>query len=327
MMRRCLPFVVVMFAASSALAAEGLTVEARRVVDPKPVFATVESIDVASARARIGGTIVELMVDEGSAVERGQVIASVGDDKLALQSGALDAQIAAAASQQAKAQEDFVRAQDLLRNGTIAKARFDEMKTAADVANNQLKARQAERAVIRQQMAEGQVLAPAPGRVLEVPVTKGSVIMPGEVVARIAADSYILRLELPERHAQALKIGDAVQLGEGKEVATGTIRQVYPEIVGGRVKADAEVPQLGGYFVGQRVRVWVNTDQRRSFVIPSSYIRTRAGIDYVKLQQGKGSALEVPVQRGAVRALEGMPDGVEILSGLHEGDVLLPSGE
>ena len=220
-----------------------------------------------------------------------------------------------------------MRAQDLLRNGTIAKARFDEMKTAADVANNQLKARQAERAVIRQQMAEGQVLAPAAGRVLEVPVTKGSVIMPGEVVARIAADSYILRLELPERHAQALKVGDAVQLGEGKEAAAGTIRQVYPEIVGGRVKADAQVPQLGGYFVGQRVRVWVNTDMRRAFVIPASYIRTRAGIDYVKLQQEKGGALEVPVQRGALRAVEGMPDGVEILSGLHDGDVLLPSGE
>ena len=40
----------------------------QQIVDRKAVFATVESIDVVSARARIGGTIGELRVDEGHAV-------------------------------------------------------------------------------------------------------------------------------------------------------------------------------------------------------------------------------------------------------------------
>lgn len=43
-----------------------------QVEDRKAVFATVESVDVVSARARIGGTVTELLVDEGSPVEAGQ---------------------------------------------------------------------------------------------------------------------------------------------------------------------------------------------------------------------------------------------------------------
>lgn len=316
---------LLMTASPAAFAAE-LAVHPQTVLDPKPVFATVESVDTTAARARIGGTIVTLSVDEGDTVTRGQVIATVGDDKLALQLNALDAQIAALTAQQAKAHEDYRRAQELFRNGTVARARLDEAKAAADVADNQLKARQADRSVINQQMTEGQVLAPAPGRVLQVPVTKGAVIMPGETVAMIAADSYILRLQLPERHAQFLKVGDPIQLTDSATPVPGQIRQVYPEIQNGRVMADADVPDLSGYFVGQRVRVLISTDQRSTFVIPSAYITTRSGIDYVSLKKPDG-ALDVPVQRGQLHPLPNMADGIEILSGLQDGDILLTRGE
>jgi RND family efflux transporter MFP subunit len=304
-----------------ALADESLTVALRQVSDPKPVFATVESVDIAAARARIGGTLIEMRIDEGDVVTPGQVIAIIGDDKLALQINALEAQIAALAAQQTKAQDDFRRAQELLRSGTIARARLDDAKAAADVAANQLKARQADRAVITQQMSEGQVLSPTAGRVLQVLPTKGAVVMPGDPIARIAADAYILRLQLPERHAQALKVGDVVQLGEDEKSRQGHIRQIYPEITHGRVTADADVTDLGSYFVGQRVRVWINTAQRSTFIIPSTYLLTRAGIDYVRLQQSAGRVRLVPVQRGP-----DWPDGVEILSGLTVGDILLPAG-
>ncbi len=57
------------------------------------------------------------------------------------------------------------------------------------------------------------MLAPAAGRVLKVPVTEGSVMMAGESVATIAANEYLLRLELPERHARFMKKGDPVRIG------------------------------------------------------------------------------------------------------------------
>lgn len=301
----------------SAAAAE-MTVGPVAITDYKPVFATVESAHMTNARARIGGTVVALKVEEGSEVTQGQVIAIVGDDKLALQLSSLDAQIAAAKAQQSKAQFDFNRAQELFRKGTIARAQLDAARAAFDVADNQLKSVAAQRSVIEQQVKEGQILAPVAGRVLEVPITEGMVLMPGEVAASIAADGYILRLQLPERHAEALKVGDAVQLDDGR---TGVIRKIYPEIAGGRVQADADVEKLESYFVGQRIRVQVAVGAHQGFVVPPSYIETQAGIDYVQLKRDQTS-LRVPVQRG-----EAVKDGIEIISGIHAGDILQSAGE
>lgn len=295
--------------------------------DPKPVFATVESTDITLARARIGGTVVSLVADEGMLVKKGDVLATVADDKLALQLTASDAQIAGAQAENAKAQEDLQRGRDLFKNGTISKAKIDELQARADVASNQLKAQQGAKSVVLKQVEEGQVLAPADGRVLTVPVTQGAVIMPGEVVARLAADHFILRLKLPERHARALKVNDAValdgsDLGSNEKV-TGKIVKVYPEIEQGRVMADVDVAGLSDYFVGERVRVWITTDTRQGIVVPRAMLFARGGADYVRLLQADGTALDIPVQRGQARTTASIVDGVEVLSGLHNGDTLL----
>src|SRR5665647_832629 len=190
--------------APAALAQQTFVVAPKTVADEKAVFSTVESANVVPARARIGGTVVELAVKEGDAVKQGQVVAIVGDEKLALQMKSLDAQIAGLEAQFAQAQADLTRGEDLFSRGTIPKTRLDEARTAFNVASNALKARTAERSVIQQQVTEGGVLAPTTGRVLKVPVTTGTVILSGETVATVAEQNFVLRLRVPERHAQFL---------------------------------------------------------------------------------------------------------------------------
>lgn len=296
------------------------------VSDQKAVFATVESRRIVPARARIGGTVAELAVKEGDHVGLGQVVATVGDEKLVLQLKSLDAQIAGLQAQFAQAQADLTRAEDLFSRGTIPRTRLDEARTAFNVANNALKARVAERSVVQQQLAEGAVLAPAAGRVLKVPLTTGTVIMPGESVANIAEQNFVLRLRVPERHARFLKAGDtirvdAAELGEA-EPRFGTIRLVYPQIEDGRVIADAIVEGLGDYFVSERIRVWISAGQRTAFIIPAGFITTRFGVDYVTVRSASG-LVDVPVQRGRALPRADLPDGIEILSGLNAGDHLV----
>lgn len=165
------------------------------------------------------------------------------------------------------------------------------------------------------------MLAPGAGRILSVPVSEGQLILPGETIATLAEDRYILRLQLPERHAQFMRAGDKVLIGarglgdaldEGKR--EGRVRVVYPEIRGGRVIADVDIEGLGDYFVGELTRVYVNTGLRRTIIIPQSYVFRRAGVSYVKSADGA----EVAVQPGASRG-----DDVEILSGLVDGDKLV----
>lgn len=314
-----------LFASVSVRAADGTyTVAVSLVEDQKAVFATVESVDVVSARARIGGTVTELLVDEGSPVQAGQRIARVVDQKLALQAKSVDARTQSALSQRDLAKTALARQEKLFSTGAIPRARLDEARSALEVAERTLSAAQADAQVLQQTRSEGDVLAPAQGRVLKVNVTKGSVVLPGEAVASMAADAYILRLQLPERHAQFIREGDQVKVAErglgaltpesGEHLRTGHIIQVYPEIKQGRVVADVEVEDLGDFFVGERIRVWVGTGARDTIVVPEAYLYKRYGVTFTKLADGH----EVVVQPGLLQ-----PGGVEVLSGLEPGDVLV----
>jgi RND family efflux transporter MFP subunit len=312
--------------APSLAAAEAVTVEQRSIADEKAVFATVESISVVPARGRIGGTVVELKVREGDRVTAGQAIATIADPKLVLQMESLDAQIKALQAQANQAKIDFARIEDLVQRGITPRVELDTRRTALNVADNSLGAKVAERAVVNQQLSEGEVLAPSGGRVLKKLVTAGSVVLPGDPVVTVAQENFKLRLRVPERHARFLKAGDKVRV-DGAELGSGApkwgvIDLVYPQIEEGRVIADASVEGLGEYFVGDRLRVWISGGERSAFVVPADFVKTRFGIDYVQLRQA-GGVVEVPVQRGRELPTPELPSGLEILSGIRAGDQLV----
>jgi len=297
------------------------------VADEKAVFATVQSANVVPARARIGGTIVELKVRQGDHVEEGQVIATISDKKLGLQANSYGAQVQAAQAQLAQAKVDLDRAQRLMAANAISKNALDQARTNYSVAVSNVSAMSAQKAVVQQQSAEGAVLAPMSGRVITVPVTDGTVLLPGDTVATVAQGDFVLRLQIPERHARDIKVGQPIRL-DGADIGLdgprfGTIRLVYPEIDNGHVVADATVQELGDYFVNERVRVWVSAGNRKTIVVPDNLIETRSGIDYVRLWLGNGQALDVPIQRGQTIHKPKQRDGIEILSGLASGDRLL----
>jgi len=326
------PSVLALVAALTATAAGAaeFTVEPVSIPEMKAVFGEVRARTVVPARARIGGTLQSVSVTEGSEVAAGAVIARVVDDKLALQRDAAEANVRQATSSLAKAVADLDRAKQLLAKGVTSQSQLDQATTAHDVATSQLAAAEAALAVVDQQSREGDVLAPAAGRVLTVPVTQGSVVLAGDEIARVASGQYYLRLSLPERHAASIHEGDAVTIGgrglsSGRgeaEALQGRVVKVYPEITDGRVTADVEVAGIGNYFVGERTLVTIPVGRRDALLVPVAALSARHGVDYVRLADGA----EVAVILGERRAVGG-DARVEILTGLHPGDhVLVPDG-
>lgn len=312
--------------AGAAQAAE-VSVYPVEITDYKSVFGQVQSRDVTPARARIGGTLLNRAVEEGSSVKAGDVIAVIGDEKLGLQLQAVEAQIKGVSSQLANARTEFERAQSLMPRGFTTKAAFDQAKTNVDVLTHQLEAAKAQRAVVVQQSSEGQVIAPKAGRVLTTPVIPGAVVMPGETVARIAAGAFFIRLSLPERHAAVLSAGTPVTVGargldpsksmNEDNLRKGKIIKVYPELESGRVTADAEVENLGDFFVGERVQALIPVAKRKTFVAPAAAVSTRVGVDYVRILRN-GAPYDVAVIVAPL--MNGDSKNVEVLSGLLEGD-------
>lgn len=311
-------------AAKTAPAADRLTIRAQTVADLKPVPATLTTRDMADARARIAGTLVALSVKEGDVVRQGQLIGRIKDDRLALQTGAFDAQVAAAAAEAARARADLARTRDLFSHGVYAQARLDQVEAQAKAASANLTAARAQRGASAELGAQGAILAPASGRVLVANVPVGSVVMPGQSVARITAGPLVVRIELPEGQARTLKVGDPVDLAADDlrgVAARGSITQIYPSITSGQVTADVTAPNLPSDLIGQRVRAAVKIGERKAIIIPRRYVATRFGVDYARLVGADGVISESPIQtRGAAS-----PDAVEILSGLRLGDILTPA--
>ncbi|MGA0599580.1 efflux RND transporter periplasmic adaptor subunit [Caulobacter sp. KR2-114] len=310
--------------AETAPAAGRLTLHTQTVPDLKPVPAVLTTRDMADARARIAGLLVSLTVKEGDSVRQGQVIARVQDERLSMETHAYDAQVTAAAAEATRAQADLARTRDLFSHGVYAQARLDQVEAQAKAANAALAAARAQRGASAAVGAQGAILAPAAGKVLTADTPIGSVVMPGQSVARITAGPVVVRLALPEAEAAALKVGDTVTLNAEDlhgAASQGTVTQVYPSVSGGQVTADVTAEGLPKDLIGQRVRAAVVIGRRQALIAPRRYIATRFGLDYARLVRPDGTVSEIPVQTTAGPA----PDSVEVLSGLRDGDVLTPA--
>lgn len=306
---------------SAPASAGELTLALTTVTEWKAVYGRVEARDTVPARARAGGVLVTLDVSEGDMVKSGQKIATVRDDKIAFQIAASDAQLRALQSQLETAEAELARGQSLVDKGVITVQRLDQLRTQVDVVRNQLAATEAGRSVIVQQGAEGDVFAPADGRVLTVPVTRGAVVMAGEAVATIGSGGIFLRLAIPERHAAMLKQDAAIRVDAGGVESTGRLAKIYPQIENGRVVADVEVDKLDTSFVDARVLVEVPVGERQVLLVPAAAVTTRSGIDFVRVRAGDAETDRAVVLGETLARADG--EFIEIVTGLAAGDVVV----
>jgi multidrug efflux pump subunit AcrA (membrane-fusion protein) len=296
-------FLAAVFAGAVARA-EILELRPQAITEWKAVYGEVEPRDLIPARARIGGTVVDLDVTEGDMVAAGARVAVVADDKLTFQRDAIDAQLGSLRTQLVTARADLLRGESLRERGVITVQRLEQLQTAVDVLDGQIKGAEAERLVIEQQVAEGAVLSP---------------------VAGVGGGGVFLRLALPERHAATLVVGDEIAIGTDGDGQTGRLAKVYPQIKGGRVLADVEVAGLDDRFVGRRVPVRLPVGTRQALLVPKGAVTHRAGLDFVTVETSAGA-----VQRAVVPGQELMRDGavwLEILSGLRAGDKVVRGDE
>jgi RND family efflux transporter MFP subunit len=305
----------------AAVAGERLTVEVVQAPDLKPVAATVTTKRMGEARARIGGTLTKLLVKEGDVVREGQLLAVVSDARLQLETRSYIAQTAAAQALAGRTAADLQRIQILYDKGIYAKARLDQAEADAKAAEGALEAARAQQAASAELNSQGAILAPASGRVLHADVPAGSVVAAGQTVVTVTAGEPLLRLEIPESSARALRVGESVRVDPRDLPGAGAaaIVQVYPSVTAGQVTADIAAPGLSSDLIGQRVRVMVKVGERPAITLPNRFVATRYGLDYVRVLDRAGHAGDV-----AVQLAPGPEEGrVEVLSGLRAGDVVV----
>lgn len=314
-------FAAALAATAPALAADTLLLTPQGVTEWKAVYGRVEARNLVAARARLGGTVVELLVSEGDEVETGTRIAVVRDDKIGFQIAAIDAQLRALEAQLARARTELERGRSLVERGVTTAQRLEQLATDVDVTLNQIAATQAQRSVIVQQGEEGAVFAPISGKILAVPVTRGAVVMPGEPIATIGGGGFFLRLAIPERHSAELRQGAAIRIATGGAETEGRLAKIYPQIENGRIVADVDVDNLEATFVDARIPVEIPVGTRDALLVPRRGVVTRSGLDFVRILAG-GREIERVVVTGE-SVLRGSDAFIEILTGVTAGETVI----
>src|SRR5205814_6371599 len=107
-----------------------------------------------------GGRVIRVLVDAGSWVRGGQVLAVVDRSVQAEQAAQLAAQIEAAKANAALAQSNYERAIALQGRGFVSKAEIDAKKAARDAAYAQVRVARAQLAGSRAEIGRLSIVAP-----------------------------------------------------------------------------------------------------------------------------------------------------------------------
>ncbi len=210
----------------------------------------------------------------------------------------------------------------------VALTRYEAALEDARARLATLAQRRAELEIARKQLTDTKVVAPFDGGIQNRPASEGEFIPVGAPIATLVRTNPLrLRLEVPERESQLVRLGQKVRLTVQGDtnVYTGQIARLSPALDESNrmLLVEADVPNTGALRAGLFARAHIVVDEHeQGLSIPSNALVTFAGIEKV-LTIYDGKALEKPVTTGRRG-----PGWVEILSGINAGTpvILDPGG-
>jgi multidrug efflux system membrane fusion protein len=137
---------------------------------------------------RVGGKIVERLVEVGSKVRAGQPVARLDAADLALAAASAKAQAASVETERKLAAADLVRYRELREKNFISQAEFDRRLATLEASAARLEAAQAVSRQSANQAGYALLVADRAGVVTALEAEAGQVVAAGQTVARLARD-------------------------------------------------------------------------------------------------------------------------------------------
>ncbi len=135
---------------------------------------------------RIGGKLVERLVEQGAVVKRGQALARLDPQDVKLAADAAAANVNAADTEATFADAEYKRFKDLFAKGFVSQSALDQKLNVANAAKARLESARAQASVSLNQAAYATLVAEQDGVVTQVSAEAGQVVAQGQAVMRIA---------------------------------------------------------------------------------------------------------------------------------------------
>lgn len=291
---------------------ETLTLAPTKVAQEVKFDGVIEAINQATVSAQTAGRVVELPVDVGDFVKKGDLIVRFTDVE----------QKARAASAQAKFAESkaqFARMQDMWAKKLIAKADYDKAESAYKSAEAGL--RESE-----QNLNYTAIYAPYAGIVVSRMIKVGETVAPGTpLMTGLSLEQLRAQVEIPQQHIGPVrKFKQArILLADGKLLETSDMRippsadmethsfKVLVNLPSGELITQAE----GRLFPGTLTKIAFVTGESESLLVPARAVAQRGEVSAVYVVSDAGIELR-QLRLGSLTSDNRYP----VLAGLHSGD-------
>jgi multidrug efflux system membrane fusion protein len=267
---------------------------------------TVEASRMIAIAPRVGARLISLEVDEGQAVEAGQILARLEDADIRENLNELEARAALA-------QKELRRAQSLAKTGAISKTALDEA-----VTNEKAAAAAAEST--RAQLSYLQLTAPEAGTIIRRDGEIGEMITAGTAVYWMnGGDELRIETEVDEEDIPLVKPGLPVLVRADAypgETFKGTVQSITlkgdPVARSYRVRVglDADTPLMIGMTAETNI---IAQEKEGALMVPATAVKDG---QVIKIANGKA---EIAAVRTGIKTT----DKVEIVEGLSEEEVVV----
>lgn len=312
MIKKSLFFLALVLAAGTLFwmfnPAKGQTVDVIRIQTSPAVQAvyatgTVEASAMVPIAPKIAARLVTLMVDEGSRVEKGQVLAQLEDMDLQQNLSELQARLELA-------QKDLRRAQTLAKSGAVAKQALDDAQTAYKTAQAAVERSKAELSYL-------QLVAPESGTIIRRDGEIGELITVGTPVFWInGGDAIRIETEVDEEDIGLVQTGQRVIISADAfpgKIFEGKVMSITPkgDPVARSYRVRVSVGEESPLMIGMTAETNIITQEKDSAaMIPAAAVKDR---QVIKIAGGKAELTEVVTGIKTAQA-------VEILEGIGPDD-------
>jgi len=277
----------------------------------------------------VEGQVIDFPAKEGMRVREGQVLARLNTTPLELR---LEVQRAALKEAEARlrlAESNLGRARELYASQVISKQQLDDSQSEFTAWQGRTESLKAEIARIQDEIARATIRAPLNGIVVRELTEVGQWLAEGgPVVELVAVDQVEIRVDVPERHFAALRVGAPATAtfeslpgfrAQGRVLAVIPRADPQARTFPVKVRVSNERGRIGA---GMLAQVSFPTgDMSRVTVVPKDAVISRGERKFLYRVNGDSTVDEVVVETGA-----GVGAWVEVRGAIRAGERVVTRG-
>jgi RND family efflux transporter MFP subunit len=284
---------------------------------------TIRAVHETSIGSKLLARVVEVNLKAGQKVRSGDVLLRLDDTDLRAKLQQVKAAVTSIEAARSQAAADAKRGEKLVGSGAVSQQELERARTAVRSAEADLLRAQETVNEVQAMLDWATIRSPIDGTVIDKKVDVGDMVTPGQMLVTLFDPTRMqLVASVRESLTRRLQVGQTigVKVDVLDKLCSGTVSEIVPEAQSAsrafQVKVTGPCPP--GVYTGMFGHIVIPLQEEEVLVIPARAVQNIGQLQLVDVAQ------DGRVSRRSVRTGRTRGEDVEVLSGLREGEQVVP---